>query len=289
MNTLTPSFVPSWTASAPFVIRVALLTADGSLRESLAGALTPFGFEVIAVDSPVALTGLLATRVVDLCVLHAGTAPDAVLTMVAWLRARSAVGLVVATDAPGTDVRIHALLAGADVCVNLPMSARELAAVVLGISRRLGSTRPAVAAAAAPAPDRAVDHLPPGAPRAWWLTGDDWELIAPSGTRLDLSQGERCLLSCFAQSPGQVLTRDAIAGALDGAARVAPAIESRTHRISMVVSRLRKKADRAGARLPLRAVRGSGYEFYERLARATPTGAAPAPVLPSYGSAPAIA
>lgn len=261
--------------AAPFVIRVAFLTPDAQMSASLLAALTPFGFEVFAADSPAALGAILYHRAIDLCVLHAGSAPEAVLTTVARLRARSTVGIVVLTEAGQTEVRVHALLTGADACVNLPLVARELAAVILGVSRRLGtvSAAPALLAPAPPASgeahaDGSPDELTSARQRQWWLTTDDWVLVSPTGVQLDLSQGERSLLTCFAESPGAVVSRDAIARAIDGAARPVDASDSGTHRISMVVSRLRKKAARAGVRLPFRVVRGTGYEFYERLARA---------------------
>ncbi|MBU4610515.1 response regulator transcription factor [Achromobacter sp. GG226] len=241
---------------------------------SLFTALTPFGFEVSAAESPAELGTILAQRAVDLCVLHAGAAPEAVLTTVARLRARSTVGIVVLTDAAQADVRVHALLTGADACVNLPLVARELAAVILGVSRRLGAA-PAAQGILAPIPsfgaergmDMGADDASASRQRQWWLTTDDWVLVSPSGVQLDLSQGERSLIASFAEAAGDVVSRDAIARAIDGAARAGEAGESGTHRISMVVSRLRKKAARAGVRLPLRVVRGTGYEFYERLTR----------------------
>lgn len=245
-----------------FAVWVALVMPGSTLRESLRAMLPPFGFEVVCVESAAELGVVLVARDIQHVVLQAGLEPETVLATVARLRERSRVGIIVLTDADQVDARVSALLIGADACLSLPVDARELAAVMLGVSRRLGGL-----SGVRGHPGALADEPGSVAPQQWWLASDNWILIAPDGMQIELTQGERGLLSCFVSQGGAVVSRGELAQALRGHSPGGGDGAENTQRISMVVSRLRKKVARAGLRLPLRVVRGAGYEFHDQLAQ----------------------
>jgi len=251
---------------------VLISTLDPVLRNKCVPALSSFGFDPRIVDSPAELTSLLSVERYDFCLLDARQEPEAVLAAVARLRADAGTGAAVAgivllTAADQIEVRIHGLLIGADTYVTLPSQPRELAAVMLSIARRTtfhGRMAEAVSGSR---------HLPRAGINAgtWHLADDDTLLISPDGVRLDLSFTERVLVAAMADRPGQTLSREFIGQLLDES--LLPndaggrAVPRAPQRVSMLVSRLRKKSARAGAALPLRVVRGSGYTFVASLQR----------------------
>ena len=276
-------------AALPFAMKASLLTADAQLQADLQDGLSNFGFDTRSAGTSAALCRLLGRETYDFCVLDASDAPEEALATVARVRAASTMGIVILTAPEQIETRIHALLIGADAYLTKPAEARELAAIMLGVARRLappslpGYARPMplgevpreldldkpaiadAAAPAAPASGRAAKH--------WLLLEDDWILMSPAGVRVELSQTERALLGGLADRPGEVLSRESISDILSvGVPRESAAGGGAfsLHRISMLVSRVRKKARREGVRLPLRVVRGRGYEFYEQLVRPEP-------------------
>lgn len=129
-------------------------------------------------------------------------------------------------------------------------------------------TSAAATATAAPAkaPPPAPDTVPLGIGR-WSLREDGWALALPGGACLALGADERSILLHIARSPSHrisqgeldrllglpVMRRDAH---LEG-----PEIHAR------VINRLRRRTRALGERLPLRLIRGWGYQ----LARSNPS------------------
>lgn len=260
-------------------MKVLISTLDPMLRDEFVPTLSHFGFDCRSVDSHAELTSLLGLEHYDFCVLDASVDPEAVLATVALLRAdvttgvtgavgtgTAGIGIVLLTTPDQIETRIHGLLIGADTYVSLPSQPRELAAIMLSIARRIGaSSRTPEVTSLGWQSSRTVAST-----NAWQLTDDDTLLISPDGIRLDLSFAERVLVAAMADRPGQTLSREFIGHLLDetllqgDGGKLAPRAPQR---VSMLVSRLRKKSMRAGAALPLRVVRGSGYAFVASLQR----------------------
>jgi len=87
----------------------------------------------------------------------------------------------------------------------------------------------------------------------WGLDGDGWSLRCPDGSVVPLTRTERLLIERLLLTPGQLVTREALADALaDG--------DFDSHRLDSLVYRLRRKvADGCGASLPLDSIHGEGY------------------------------
>lgn len=260
-------------------MKVLISTQDPLLDDEFVPAMSHFGFDARSVDSPAELMSLLNVEHHDFCVLDASREPEAVLAAVARLRAdaglgaaglvSAGVGIVLLTKPDQVETRIHGLLIGADTYLTLPIQPRELAAIMLSIVRRMiPHARMPEAAPAGWQPPRLAAHA-----GVWLLTDDNTLLISPDGVRLDLSFTERVLIAAMADRPGQTLSREFIGNLLDESMLQEDAgklVPRAPQRVSMLVSRLRKKGARAGAGLPLRVVRGSGYAFVAPLQRPAP-------------------
>ena len=128
-----------------------------------------------------------------------------------------------------------------------PVDLRELAAVLTAVLRRAwgGGELPGVR------PSAATNEV-------WRVDVAERALVAPlDAWRLRLTQSECAMLVHLLDKAGEAVSRQEILAAID------PLIdcEQDQHRVDMILSRLRRKADAAGVELPIRSVRGHGYRF----------------------------
>lgn len=141
--------------------------------------------------------------------------------------------------------RIRGLATGADDYVVKPFSLPELIARVQALLRR---TRPGHVAGLLSAGDLEMDRRTKRVRRA--------------GDELHLGPTEFRLLEFLMQTPGRVYTRTQLLDAVWGRDVY---VDERT--VDVHVGRLRKAITPAGAKDPLRTVRGAGYAFDETFAR----------------------
>ncbi|PXW98593.1 two-component system OmpR family response regulator [Sphaerotilus hippei] len=148
---------------------------------------------------------------------------------------------------PQIDERLLALESGADVCLDWPVPARELAA-------RLGSVLRRRVRADGPADDSAVEHLSFG---RWRLEPSTRRLVAPTGLVVVLTQSECRLLQAFLMRPRRVFSRDELLSQARGRG-----VDVIDRSIDLLISRLRHKLD-DDPREPryIHTVRGVGYLF----------------------------
>jgi DNA-binding response OmpR family regulator len=95
----------------------------------------------------------------------------------------------------------------------------------------------------------------PAAP-TWRFDPARQAILGPQGQSLSLSQQEFSLFSTLAENPSQVFSKQALHEQLFPDA---DAID--THRIDVILNRIRKKAQDIGLQLPIRAVFGRGLTF----------------------------
>src|SRR5690606_11778656 len=99
------------------------------------------------------------------------------------------------------------------------------------------------------------------APR-WALRDHGLTLVSPEGRSLTLTTAELQFMTSLLAAPDHRLARKALsARPMGGDGQFAPAGAHESRGLDVMVSRLRRKAQLAGMRLPLRSVRRWGYMF----------------------------
>lgn len=150
-----------------------------------------------------------------------------------------------------------AMYAGVDACWPLGASPTLLAMV---LQRQLNVGGPATANGASTR-SRHDFPGPAGVPAVGWRLGmRGWVIHAPRGAHITLTTAERDIVLALWHAPGHRLAHADLLNV------IAPVSErggapAAARRLSVLVSRLRKKFHCAGVPMPVRSVRGSGYEL----------------------------
>lgn len=106
---------------------------------------------------------------------------------------------------------------------------------------------------------------------AWTLTSRGWVVQSPEGRCIPLTSAERSLILALRSAPGQRLAHGELMSQIEalpvcdtglGVCTQPPVSEARAaRRLSVVVSRLRRKFVAAGVQMPIRSLHGRGYEL----------------------------
>lgn len=156
-------------------------------------------------------------------------------------------GVVMLTALDANEEQVQGWKAGADAYLSKRSSLEVIEAACHGVLRRLKPS----ASLPAPAPPEA------GAGEGWRLRARHWQLLAPTGAALALTQAEVALLAALCEKPGQAVTRVALLACLGKAETL-----SSLRNLDNTASRLRRKVQAAcGLDLPLRPSYGRGYTF----------------------------
>jgi len=225
------------TASVPLVY---VVEDDEDLLEEMVAGLSQLGVRARGFESASDLYRTYAVKPSDIVVLDIGLEGEDGLSIAAHLRASGPVGIIMATGRGSVAERVDGLQNGADAYLVKPVDMRELAATVFALDKRLTAHRPA-------SPPRAA---------GWALIEGGWILTDGMDHRLHLTRSEQCILRCLLSKRGETFDRTALVEAMDEDIH-----EFNYARINTIISRLRRKAERAGMLLPLHTVRGSGFTF----------------------------
>jgi two-component system OmpR family response regulator len=225
---------------------ILLVDDERDIRDPLAGYLAKNGMRVTKAENAGAARGILAVHGIDLVLLDIMMPGEDGISLAGFIRATTAIPIILLTAKAEEMDRIIGLEIGADDYVTKPFSPRELLARIKAVLRRT------TGGGAAPV------HAPDAAGYAfagWVLKVGERELIDGSGVAVPLSTGEFNLLSAFVTHPRRVLTRDQLLDLSQG--RELAAFE---RSIDNHVSRLRRKveADAADPKL-IKTVWGGGY------------------------------
>jgi DNA-binding response OmpR family regulator len=220
---------------------------DELLRDGLDAQLVRAGHRITtAADGQEALQQL-QDQAFDGVVLDLGLPRVDGLTVLRRLRERlPALPVLVLTARDGVEDRVAGLNAGADDYLTKPFNLDELRARLQSMLRR--ASLPAFGAATDPADTGpgpgAGWHVDPLLPRAW-----------VGQTKVDLTQREWVLLNLLVQHSGQVVSREAVLAAWQGAPGEAAGLASNA--LEVYVHRLRRKL--GAAPLVIHNIRGLGY------------------------------
>jgi DNA-binding response OmpR family regulator len=91
----------------------------------------------------------------------------------------------------------------------------------------------------------------------WRVLYQGWVLITPGGKRIHLTGTERACFICLLDNPKRELSRSAMSEFMTA---------TNLRSVNVAISRLRKKVQESGERLPLHTVHGMGYVFVGELA-----------------------
>jgi len=241
--------------------RVLLVEDDAELRALLAGDLRAAGFHVDQAGSVVEAQRMLARARMAVVILDVQLPDGSGFAVASHLsRHRPGTGIIMLSRHGDPSWRVAGLDVGADVYLPKPLEGEVLCAAVRSLVRRLH----------APAPEPTAED------DGGWLLGDDgWRLLAPGGAAVALGSGERVLLQALAAAAGRPVSRQSLQVAL---AEDAGDEVFGSHRLDMLVHRLRRKVERAGLPpLPLRAIRGQGLVLLRMAGAVRGGGTAPRP------------
>lgn len=178
-------------------------------------------------------------------VLCASLAENAALAHL--LRAgQPSMGLVACVPDQRESTCLLALQSGIDAWFTPDASERLVVATVFSLLRRMGGVDPLA--------------LPGADPTGWQLVDHAWKLQLPSGEQVTLTTLERAFMLALTSCEGRSATHEQLTSTM-GLHDVAAGAEIGRERISVMVSRLRRKVKALGAELPVRSLHGKGYLF----------------------------
>lgn len=232
--------------------RIILVFDNEFAKRGISNSLEQIGF----ILNPVSLLDGSATRLSGEILVHLCLPRDLDIT-IGQLRASFLSSTIIAIrDIESPTVRINALLAGADSCYGASISYSEVAAAIQSAQRKLTlSYAPASHAARRPDPAAGlVAASPPPPEKAWRLGDNEWTLLSPAGVGISLTRMERSIMKAMLRHPEKMVGRGDFM--LEGAD-----IASNGRSLDLIVSRLKRKGNVAGASIPIRSMRGKGYSF----------------------------
>ncbi len=236
-------------ASEPHIL---LVDDERDIRDPLASYLGKNGVRVSKAENAAVARQILAAHAIDLVLLDIMMPGEDGLSLAGFVRATSAIPVILLTAKVEDTDRIVGLELGADDYVTKPFNPRELLARIKAVLRRTGG------GAAVHAPEAAAYGF-----GDWVLRTGERELVGSDGVAVPLSTGEFNLLLAFVTHPRRVLSRDQLLDLSQG--RELAAFE---RSIDNHISRLRKKieADPSDPKL-VKTVWGGGYTLAAEVRR----------------------
>ena len=226
---------------------------DPDLRKLITDFLAGHGFRVAAVENAAEMRRAIEEQRPDLVILDVMMPGEDGLSAARRLAAERGPAVIMLSALGGDTDRIIGLEVGADDYLAKPCNPRELLARVRAVLRRRNASEPAAD------PDAAGGRYEFA---GWRLDIMRRDLRDPTGTFINLSDGEFALLRSFVEHPQRVLSRDQL---LDIARGRNAEVYDRA--IDTQISRLRRKLnDRAHAEL-IRTVRNEGYMLLPKVVR----------------------
>ncbi|WP_295987366.1 response regulator [uncultured Variovorax sp.] len=168
--------------------RVLVIEDDDDLRDTVVRYLRGVGMSVTGLESAEQLDAELARQQFDVAVCDVNLPGEDGFSVLARLRARSAMRVVMLTARGMLNDRLHALGLGADYYLIKPVNLRELEMVLHNlVQRRQEAPAPVTRAPAAAAAEQG--DAPAQGPWRYHLT--TWLLLSPDGQQVQLSNAGR--------------------------------------------------------------------------------------------------
>jgi two-component system, OmpR family, response regulator PhoP len=237
--------------------RLAIIEDNQDLREELTFFLEAKGYAVWGVKSAEAFWRELHARPADIVLVDLGLPGEDGFSVIDYLRQLSGVGLIIITARGDSQDRLRGLELGADLYLVKPVNFAKLVGDIEALWERLREKIPVPSAAESLAVVSSADASG-GSAQTWTLDAASHRLIDPNGKALDLTPQEYALLEVLQAHPGEVYAKRMLHDVLFG---MSPEID--THRIDVILSRLRQKALQQKIRIPVRTLFGRGLVFVD--------------------------
>lgn len=218
---------------------------DPAIRNLIFEYLTDNDLRVTVAADGEEMTAALVQYAIDLVVLDLRMPGEDGMKIARRLREQSSLPIIVVSGRLDEADRVMALELGADDYLTKPFSPRELLARIRTVLRRTAATQ-------------SLTGRQVGAYRfaGWELNIGTRRLTSPDGKRVELTNGEFCLLNAFLDSPGRILTREQLLEA----SRLYDDVYDRS--IDVQILRLRRKIEEdASHPVYIKTERGAGYIF----------------------------
>lgn len=225
--------------------RIAVIEDDSDLREELLFFLQGKGYRSWGVDSAEKFWKRLHAWPADIVLVDIGLPGEDGFSVIEYLRRVGSFGLIILSARGTREDHARGLSLGADLYLVKPVGFSHLASCINSLWEQHQAS------------DRAGDALAAkDNGSGWTLNPIERALVAPDGDALDLTHQEACLLGILLQHPQEVLAREALHSKM-----FEHDDEPNSHRIDVILSRLRKKARAQNFDLPIRSIFGHGLAF----------------------------
>jgi two-component system response regulator PhoP len=225
-------------------IRIAILEDNDDLREELQFFLQAQGYSVWGVDRAEAFWKQLHVMPVDVVLIDIGLPGEDGFSVVNFLHQLRRHGVIIISARGSQQDHARGLSLGADFYLVKPINFANLNEAVVALWRRLQQeARNAVATTDSDSE---------------WVQSNR-QLVSPEGERLPLTPQEELLVAFLLQHRNSVCSKVQLHDQLFGYHS-----EPDTHRVDVIVSRLRNKARQHKYPLPIRSLFGKGLTFIDK-------------------------
>ena len=224
--------------------RIAIVEDNDDLREELIFFLHAHGYPVWGQNSAESFWKHLHGHPADIVLVDIGLPGEDGFSVVNYLNTLGGYGIIVMTARGGREDRLRGLNLGADQYMTKPVNFAELLSAIAALWSRIQQ-------------NGAPTGLPaPATEPAWGLDDEQRMLHSPEGTALTLTSQEYKLVEVLYRNRNEVCNKEMLHDLLFGYAE-----QPDTHRIDVVLNRIRSKARAHNMQLPVRAIFGKGLVF----------------------------
>lgn len=220
--------------------RLAVIEDHDDLREEMLIFLSAQGFSCWGAASAEDFYKKLHSQTAEIVLADIMLPGESGLEVIDYLRKNTNMGIIAITARSEREDRLAGMSSGADYYLCKPVDLEELLLILENLWQRIAN-----------------DCLPLTTGKTFWrINFSTGELSSPHGQSIFLSDQESGLLKILLGDANTVYSKETLHAAL-----YPEESKTDTHRIDVIVNRIRKKAKEADLQLPLRAVFGKGLVF----------------------------
>ncbi len=227
--------------------QIIIVEDDSMLRENIAELLQMDGFQVTECASAGDFYSCISQKTFNVAIIDIGLPDQSGYDIARFLRANTAMGIIILTARTGIDHKIAGFSAGADYYYSKPVDIRELSASITNLLRRLPTAESSSPAA-----------------NPWRLNTTGWLLAAPNGSKIKLTNKESDFLALLLNCGEKGAKKEDILLELNYISEEPYGSKA----LGVMLTRLRKKLkEQIGENALINTVHGFGFSLGEELIR----------------------